>query len=61
MDEPTRYLGTPYGLGCVKCPIDPPIERPWAGFERAIGTPAIVVFKGESLCYKHFMQEKDNG
>lgn len=56
-------LGGHFGVGCVLCPMTDNRDesnRRWTSPERGVisGTPAVVVFKGMSLCYGHFLQQK---
>lgn len=51
-------LGFWNGAGCVVCPISPGQKKMFIDTDPQ-GTLAIVVYQGNSLCYKHFQEARD--
>lgn len=61
MNKTPDLLGGWNGAGCILCPItDNPQRNGWWGADPGVieGTEAVVIFRGDSLCYKHFLEIK---
>lgn len=60
-EEKESVLGGWNGVGCIHCPMTDnrdESKRRWLSPDRGCvqGTEAVVIFNGNSLCYRHFLE-----